>query len=537
MTKKLRALLTGFFTETNTYVAEGTIASFTRTPGDDILNQNRGVNSTLGAYINYCEEHDVEMVNGASYLGNPAGLLKNEDYQTMKADIMDGAKKAGPIDLLMLYFHGAACVDGVADPELDITNGLKEILGDDITILALAMDLHGKCSDELNKTVDLLSSVHMYPHIDYFNRATELMSYLPKVLDGSIKVTRHVEFLPLIFGPTTTMNGIGAGILSKLTEINARPDIMDISYMHGFPYADHKFTGGYIMVTTDNDMALAKKEAVAFGEWIWAQREELNTPQMTTEQAVQAVIQELQTTEDYKPRPKIDLDRLATDEAYQDKLAEEAIDTSFGFVPDWTKKPIVVNDTADNPGGGTGGADTHVLRKFLEANIERSAFIGITDPVVAKQAQEAGVGSIIKVSLGGTPVSGIELDGEPIVAKAYVKQISDGRVTNRIVVAGTRWDVGISATLIIGGMTITVTTSAWQSFDNSLALNGGIDPRDYKLVIVKSSAHFRAYYTPIADRIFTADGPGGTTTIVTNFSPKNLRGPVYPWDPSAKYPA
>ena len=48
MKKQLRALLTGFFTETNTYVAEGTIASFTRTPGDDILNQNRGVNSALG---------------------------------------------------------------------------------------------------------------------------------------------------------------------------------------------------------------------------------------------------------------------------------------------------------------------------------------------------------------------------------------------------------------------------------------------------------------------------------------------------------
>ena len=50
MKTQLRALLTGFFTETNTYVAEGTIASFSRTPGDDILKQNRGVNSTLGAY-------------------------------------------------------------------------------------------------------------------------------------------------------------------------------------------------------------------------------------------------------------------------------------------------------------------------------------------------------------------------------------------------------------------------------------------------------------------------------------------------------
>jgi microcystin degradation protein MlrC len=536
MKKQLRALLTGFFTETNTYVAEGTMASFTRTAGDDILKQNRGVNSTLGAYINYCDEHDVEMVCGASYLGNPSGLLNKKDYQTMRDDIMDGAKKAGSIDLLFLYFHGAACVDGVADPEMDITNGLKEILGDEIVIAAVAMDLHAKCSDELNKTCTLLSSVHMYPHIDYFSRGTEILSYLPGILDGSIKPTRHVEYLPLIFGPTTTMNGLGAGILSKLTSINARPDIIDISYMHGFPYADHKFTGGYIMVTTDNDMALAKKEAIAFGEWVWAQREELNLPQMNTEQAVHAVIQELQTTEDYKPRPKIDLDRLATDEAYQDALIKEAREVSWGFVPDWTQKPIIVHDTADNPGGGTGGCDTNVLRRFLQANIERSAFIGITDPIVAKKAHEAGVGAIIDVSLGGKPVSGKDIDGEPIKAKAYVKMLSDGHTTNRIVVAGTRWDVGLTATLIIGSMTITVTSSAWQGFDNAMTLIGGIDPKDYRLVIVKSSAHFRAFYTPIADKIFTADGPGGTTTIVTNFNPENLRGPVYPWDPSTKYP-
>ena len=87
------------------------------------------------------------------------------------------------------------------------------------------------------------------------------------------------------------------------------------------------------------------------------------------------------------------------------------------------------------------------------------------------------------------------------------------------------------------GLTITVTSIAWQGWDNAMTLIGGIDPKDYKVVIVKSSAHYRAYYTPIADKIFEADGPGGTTTNVTNFHPKHLRGSLYPWDLKTKYPS
>lgn len=534
---KRRALLTGFFTETNTYVKEGTMDSFTRTAGQEIIDQNRDTNTNFGAYIKYCEEHDIDVVPGVYFMGNPAGILNHKDYLMMRTEIMDAAKNAGDIDLLMLNFHGAACVEGVEDPELDMVNGLKEILGDKVKIVALAMDLHGKCSDGLNEACDLISVVHKYPHIDYFERATETLQHLQGIFDGSIKITRHVEFLPLVFPVCTTMNGMGAGILSKLKTLMAKPEILDISYMHGFPYADHKYTGGYVIVTTNDDMATAKKEAVSFAKWVWDQREALNERSMTTEEALQAVVQELQSTEDYKPRAKIDLDKLANDKATQDASIHEAQEVSWGFVPDWSHKPIVVNDTSDNPGGGTSGCNVNLLRRFMEENIDRVAFIGLTDPVTVKKAHEAGVGAIIDVELSGKTISGQELDGEPIIAKAYVKMLADGHTMNRIMMAGLRWDIGLTATLIIGGMTITVNSSAWQGFDNAQTLIGGIDPKDYKVVIVKSSAHFRAYFTTIADTIITADGPGGTTTIVTNFSPVNLRGPVYPWNMDTKYPS
>jgi len=193
MKKQLRALLTGYFHETNTYVKDADMSSFTRTARQDLIDQNRGSNTPYGAYIEYCEKNDVEMVGGVSWFGNPAGMVTNEDYQSMKAEIIAAAKKAGDIDLLMLYFHGAAVVTGVPDPEFDVTNSLKEVLGKEVTVIAAGLDLHGKCSEDFNQAVDLKSVVHTYPHIDFFERSQEILTHLPALLDGSLKPTCHAS--------------------------------------------------------------------------------------------------------------------------------------------------------------------------------------------------------------------------------------------------------------------------------------------------------------------------------------------------------
>lgn len=534
MKKQLRALITGLYHETNTYVPPGDMSYFQRTEGDATVNTYRGSNTPFGGYIDFCEKNDVELAGGVMYLGNPCGLISQKDYQTMKADILDAAKKAGHIDLLMLWFHGAACVEDLLDPETDIVSSLKKILGDDVTVLVLAMDLHGKCSEEFNSICDWVSSVHKYPHIDYLERAQQIVAYLPKVLDGTLKPTSYVEYLPLTFPPATTMgDGVGPKILAKLKELNKRSDLLDASFLHGFPWADTHFTGAYAIVVTDDDMPLAEKEAKGLAKWVWDQREALNKPDKTIEEAVQATVHELQQVEDYKPRPKVDLDKLADDKATQDASIAEAKETSWGFIPDWDHKPIVIFDAADNPGGGTAGRNTYLLRRLMEENIERTVFLDMCDPVVAKQAHEAGVGSVIDVEMGG----GNDVTGPPIKAKAYVKTLADGLTMNRVVLAGTPFDIGLTARLIIGSMEVIVSSNPWQGFDNAQALIGGVDVMDYRVVALKSSAHFRAYFTPRASKIYPADGPGGTSGALRSLKPTHLRGPVYPYDLNAKYPS
>ena len=86
--------------------------------------------------------------------------------------------------------------------------------------------------------------------------------------------------------------------------------------------------------------------------------------------------------------------------------------------------PVVVNDTSDNPGGGSPGDSTHLLRAMLDAGLDDACYAFIYDPATAAHAHDAGVGAMIRIRLGGKTDA---IHGTPIEADAYVKCLTDGR--------------------------------------------------------------------------------------------------------------
>ena len=194
--------------------------------------------------------------------------------------------------------------------------------------------------------------------------------------------------------------------------------------------------------------------------------------------------------------------------------------------------PVVVNDTADNPGGGTPGDATHVLRALVDSGVERACFGFIYDPEVAQQAHDAAPGSTIEVRLGGKHD---ELHGAPLEVSAYVKTLSDGRfVHTSPMLAGVRANYGPMARLQIGtnrGVDVLVGSARSQVFDAEVFALHGIDVTACDLVVLKSSQHFRAGFTDLATDILTADSPGLTTLRVENFPHARADGPRWPLDP------
>ena len=127
--------------------------------------------------------------------------------------------------------------------------------------------------------------------------------------------------------------------------------------------------------------------------------------------------------------------------------------------------PVVVNEYADNPGGGTPGDGTHLLRAVLDAQPAPGTccFASINDASVVDQARQAGVGATISVSLGGKQ----GVSGRTAARECYVKAITDGRFINRAgsMFEGVRFDLGAMCRLLIQGVDVIVASRAEQIYD------------------------------------------------------------------------
>ena len=58
----------------------------------------------------------------------------------------------------------------------------------------------------------------------------------------------------------------------------------------------------------------------------------------------------------------------------------------------------------------------------------------------------------------------------------------------------------------------------------------GIEPTERRILVVKSAAHFRAAFGPIATKMIEVDAPGISTPKLETLEYRALRRPIYPLD-------
>src|SRR5215472_310262 len=154
------------------------------------------------------------------------------------------------------------------------------------------------------------------------------------------------------------------------------------------------------------------------------------------------------------------------------------------------KKPIIIADTQDNPGAGGDSDTTGMLRALVRNEAARAATGVIFDPESARAAHEAGVGATITLSLGGK--SGIAGDA-PYQETFVVEKLSDGNfVAPGPYYGGRIMEMGPSAALRIGHVRVVVSSYKAQLADLSIYRYVGIEPTEQKILVNKSSVHFRA---------------------------------------------
>ena len=458
--------------------------------GDEIVSAFRGTRTITGGFLDIAEQLNMESVPLLWTFATPSGMVADTAYQRLKAEFLTLLRDAGDLDGVLLDLHGAMVTDELEDVEGDLIQAVRETVG--TTWIVTTLDLHANITAKMADASDVIIGFDTYPHVDCYERGFEAGQLLFGMNEGKIQPTMVYRQLPLLTAPPAqcTMKAPMAEVIVSLHSLETERGVVTATLSMGFPFADIADAGVSILVTTNNDMALAKTYADQFASDIWAMREEFTFNLHTVESAIEIAHQ--------------------TD-----------------------GKPIVLADGSDNPGGGGPCDGTTILQNFIAADVQDAVIAVIADPESVAQAVEASVGNSVQLNVGGKTDT---QHGAPVALTGYVKVLSDGRfILKGPMGRGTVGNMGRTAVIQVDGVEIILTERRIQPYDAEVLRSVGIEPRARKLIALKSAVHFRADYTPIAHQILEVDTPGVHSPNLFNYNYQKLRRPIYPLDSTTTY--
>lgn len=481
--------------ETNTFLEETTDLSFFEAGEweikETLLANHTGVQDYLGGMIESASEENIEILPALSALASPSGLIEKDTYTYIKKVFLQECLQYSNVDAYCLALHGAGVVEGIDDLEGGLLQTLRKEIGGSKPIV-VTLDLHANVTEEMAEHADILLSIKEYPHIDTFATGKKAMQLTSQMIEKKIKPVMHMEKLPLLIPTFTTMHEPARELVRTCRRLEKLPDVLDCSFIHGFPYADVKSAGVSVICITDADNILAEETAITAASAIWQVREQFFLSFFSPKEGV-----------------------------------ETAASSSVS--------PVIINETSDNPGAGTPGDGTFLLKEMLEKDIKNSCFGVINDPEVVQLAHEAGVGEYIECSIGA------KIDnkhGRPLQIKGYVKSLTDGKfIQSSAMWKGMKRNIGKTARLQIGNVDVIVCSRRAQVFDDQIFLLHGIDVSACRTAGLKSSHHFRDYYSTLAASMITVDSPGLSTNNLFSFSYQHIRPSMYPFKETAAYSA
>jgi microcystin degradation protein MlrC len=460
--------------------------------GGEIVEAYRGTGTCLGGMIDAAARHGATLIPSVAAAASPAGLVTRDIYGHVKDRMLRDLKAAGKVDGVLLDLHGAMVPEGLDDGEGDLIEAVRRAVGPAVPI-AVTLDFHGNLSEAMVRGADLLAGYKTYPHVDMGERGVEATERLIDIVGKRLKPTVALRKPPIL--PPLGNQGTARGPMRRLYDLAAGmekdPKVVSISIFAGFPLADIPDAGFGIYVVTDDDQALADRLADEIADTAWKHRHEFIHTALPVREAVAKAL------------------------------------ASPG-------KPIVLADMADNTGGGAAGDGTEILRELVRVGARSAVVACLWDPKAVAQCVEAGPGASVTLDVGG------KLDdrhGAPLRVTGVVRTLSDGRFVHKGPMArGLPGRLGATAVLDVNDVKVILISHRWQTLDPEMIRFVGLDPLDHKILVVKSTIHYRAAFEPIASEIIEVDAPGLSSSNLARFDFKRIRRPIFPLDPDTTYP-
>ena len=455
--------------------------------GNDALGTEGQGKSYITGYKEVAEkERDVELV-GILRAESPRTVgmgswLTTEAFDTIANRIIDGLKKVGKIDGVLLALHGAMAVTGVPRPEAELARRVRKTAGK--VPIMVTLDLHENEDIELANAVDGVFVLKTYPHLDSHEIGMTAASCMVGTIRGRFRPTMAVRKPGIVCASVYQASGAHPmkTVYDRCREWEKK-GVYCASVGPGFAYADVPDVGFSIFVVTNNDHELAERAAQDLSDLVWSLRDDLTRPLPNARDGVAKVIE----------------------------MVKKGI------------KPVVIAYHNDRLGDGT-----HILKELIAQGAKNFCSTSVADPrVLDMLAKNHKVGDTVTVTIGGWvhPIS-----GEPVKVTGKIEYLGSADWTETGPMGrGARKHDDLVASLNIGNsnhIIISRKLRAPMSADPIKVL--GIDVGSLDIVEIKSRVHHKAFWDTWGKVDFPIDPPGTTPANLSILRYENIPWNIYP---------
>lgn len=448
------------------------------TRGKDLFGVMAGKNLPIAGFIQAAQIHGQAVLPVLWCSAEPSSYVAEDAFERIADMICDGLSQLGTLDAVYLDIHGAMVTEHHQDGEGELLHRVRSVIGSGVPLIA-SLDLHANVTARMVELADGITMFRTYPHIDMAAAGSRAYELLARAGAGGpvYKAYRKLPFLVPLSAQCTDFEP-NASIYAQLPALQG-DGVWSVDFAAGFPPADiHECGPALVAYGSDKD---------------------------AVERAADQLYRSVMDSES-----RFDNKLLNPDHAVQQAMAV-AVDG-----------PVVLADVQDNPGAG-GTSDTTDLLAALVRNGARGAVMAIVnDPEAARMAHDTGVGNVVGLKLGG------KFGQDPYADSFKVERLGDGRfLCTGTMYGGLETDIGPMALLRVCNddcdVSVIIGSERMQCLDLAIFRHLGVEPRQQKILAVKSTVHFRADFDPIAAATLLVEAPGANPCRLINLDYKNLR--------------
>ena len=461
-------------------------AQFDTYSGPAAVAQARNTNSTLGGLVDAAEAGGAEVILPTLFRAQSGGPVEDTVYQEMRGLMCDAAR-AGGFDAIVLPLHGGMLTPTLSDPEADLMQALRAIVGPTVPITA-AFDLHAHVTPETLAPCDFLTGYKTNPHGDQASTGARACDAALRMLAGTFNPVCAMARVPMLtLGQDRTDEEPLQGLHAHARQAVEAGQVDDVSIFNAQQFLDVPGLGQAVLAYGNGRSDQAEAVALDLAGRLWAAR-----------------------------------DVFVGDYPSVEACLARATGTGL----------LVLGDQGDRVAAGGPGDSTVILHALLQ-HPGITAAVPIADPGAVERCFAAGPGAALTLTFGGRT----SRMAPPVTAAGTVLSVGhDARmVCEGPHERGQQKSLGRHAVFRTGRVTVALTARPLSFLDPNYYRALGIPLEEMAVVVVRSGYHFTLNYAASGECV-TVDTPGMTSYRVREL-PFTVARPFHPLDPVAYSPS